>query len=32
MRSESSPIEFEPEFYEDLDLYRWMNDPGAGHL
>lgn len=24
--------EFEPEFYEDLDLYRWIDDPGAGRV
>ena len=22
--------EFEPEFYEDLDLYRWIDDNGTG--
>jgi hypothetical protein len=24
--------EFEPEFYEDLDLYRWIDDAGAGRV
>ena len=23
--------ELEPEFYEDLDLYRWLEEDGAGH-
>ncbi|MEY2854895.1 MAG: hypothetical protein RL030_2027 [Pseudomonadota bacterium] len=24
--------EFEPEFYEDLDLYRWIDEAGAGRV